>query len=880
MEELTVPAYLRGEIIDGDLIGYGGRGNGGGGTSLRCPAPAGLLDRLPLGDPLLMRDLHALTTEDVVDCLAALGPRLSLDRNELLREALESSAGWSDMTPPVLRACYERLPSYFTPDAVRAIAEHTIGTRHLDGWVTVPPEDACAAYGRTAAVRALGARTVHIIAGNSPEIAALTIIRNAVVRGDALIKAPSNDPLTALALARTLAETAPGHPLTRHLAVAYWKGGDEEFERRLYRPEHFEKILAWGGLASVRHITRYVQPGLELICLDPKLSATVIGPEAFATPETMRYTARLAAVDVGALNQLGCFNARVVHVVTGTDDKGLALATRWGELLYEQIQRLPASVSTPARRFDASLRADLVGLRTSPDWYRVVGGRDDEGAVIVSLTPDPVDFHPALTGRVANVVPVADAADAVRTMNAYTQTVGVFPDSLKERLRDLVPLYGAQRLVSLGHATRFRPDLPQDAMEPLRRMAKWVVDETYDPDVTRLTENFDHHDPAFTPDLACPVHRAIRERGAVVRTEAHGGAWILSRHRDVLAALRDHDTFSSASGVFFPRAPGTPAFAPLEYDPPEHTAYRSLMKVPFQLSEARRLEPRIREAVTALVTPLAERGGGDLVRELAVPLPLTAVGMAVGFTDEAVGRIRELSRNTWEHLPKDASADGFWPQFTELLDGEIRRAREEPGDDYLSRLVRSRIDGRPVTDRDLHVMLVAFAIAGHETSMNALSHLLWQLAREPALQDRLRAEPGLIPAAVEEALRLWTPVDHGTRVTTRDTEIAGERVPAGSRVVLLTGAANRDPARFPDPDTFRLDRAGHAPVRHLTFGQGIHFCIGAHMARIEFAAVLRELAGHPDYEPAGEVTRSYEAGRHVCLDALPVRFRSARARPE
>ncbi|MEV0599707.1 cytochrome P450 [Streptomyces sp. NPDC050315] len=869
---LTVPAYLRGETVGDHLITFSGRGQDAG---FRAPDPATVLDRLPLGDPSRMRDLYELTTEDVVGYLAALGPRLALSENPLLQEALAHAADWSDLSPGVLRGCYERLPEFFTAEAVREIAERAVGTACLDGWTRVRTTD-----GWRASVRAIGSRAVHIIAGNSPEIAALTLIRNAVTRGDAIIKSPSNDPLTALAIARTMAATAPDHPLTRHVAVAYWKGGDERIERALYRPENVEKIVAWGGFASVRHVTRYIQPGLELISLDPKLSATVIGPEAFTDSDAMARTARLAAVDVGALNQLGCFNARVIYAVTGRDEKGVERAAEWAELLHQEVQRLPGHLSSRAKRFDPDLRAGLLALRTAPDWYRVIGGRQDEGAVIVSRTGEPVAFHTALSGRVANVVPVDAPEDAVRAMNSATQTVGVHPESLKERLRDLVPLYGVQRLVSLGHATRFRAELPQDAMEPLRRMVKWIVDETYDEPgeegaaasacpVARLTAAFDHHDPEFTPEVARRVQQALREQGRVARTEAHGGAWLLSRHEDVLRALSDDETFSSGSGIFFPRAEGTPRFAPLEYDPPEHTFFRALMRPAFVRAQVARLAPQVREVVSGLVAPLVARGGGDLIRELCTPLPLVVLGLAVGFTEGAQRRLRDLTRNMWARMPKDGSAAGFWPQMEELLQSEIQQARERAGDDFLARLVRAERAGRPLTDAELRVMLVGFAVGGHQTTLNALAHLLWTLARAPEWQHRLRERPELMPAAAEEALRLWTPADHSTRVTTRDVEIGGVTIPAGDRVILLTGAANRDPAVFPDPEAFRLDRP---PNLHLTFGRGIHFCIGAPLARLEFRIVLEELARHAPYALTAEPTRFYENGRHLALDGLEVRF--------
>lgn len=467
-DELVIPAFIRGALVDEHLISFPGRGVQ---ASFAAPDPPTLLDRLPLGDPLRMRDLYALSVAEIVELLAEVGARLQLDDNALLQAALAESAAWSDMTPSLLEASYRQLPTYFAPRSVKDAAERSIGVRFLDGWGDIGG----------AAVRAFGARTVHVIAGNSPIIAAITIVRNAITRGDAIVKSPSNDPLTALAIARTMAEIAPDHPLTHHLSVAYWKGGDEEFERRLYLPQHVEKIVAWGGFASVKHVTRYIQPGLELISLDPKLSATVVGAEAFASDATMAETARLAAADVGVLNQLGCFNARVIYVATGTDGAGVARANRWGELLYDAIVALPPQVSTPPRDVDADLRQNVRALHTWPDFYAVVGGREDEGAVIVSQLGDSVDFATSLAGRVANVVPVDDPWEAVRDMNAYTQTVGVYPDSLKRELRDAMPLYGTQRVVSLGYATHFRQDVPQDGMEPTRRMVKWIVDETYDP---------------------------------------------------------------------------------------------------------------------------------------------------------------------------------------------------------------------------------------------------------------------------------------------------------------------------------------------------------------------------------------------------------------
>lgn len=473
MEKTIAPAVVRGEIIERDLVKFGGRD---GAAAFFVPDPESLLERLPLRDPSKLRDLYTLKFNDILDYLAELGEKLSLRTNVLVQQALEQSYALSDMTPPLLRASYAQLPYFFRREVVTEVVEQSIGLEKLDGWGEVKLRD-----GRVAAIRAMGARALHIIAGNAPAISALTVVRNAITRSDAIIKLPSNDPLTGLAIVRTMAEMAPDHPITKHISCAYWKGGDEAFEQRLYQPSNIEKILAWGGLASVKHVTRYIQPGLELISLDPKRSATVIGSEAFADEKTLREVALRAASDIGAVNQLACLNARVIYVACGTDKAGLAKAERLGRLIYEAIQGLPESLSTRAKHFDPELRADIKALRMDSDFYTVIGAESDEGGVIVSHMDEPVDFYTSLSGRVANLIPITDPLDAVRGMNAYTQTVGVYPESLKRQLRDILPLYGAQRIVSLGYAVKGSTALPQDAIEPIRRMVKWIVDESCDP---------------------------------------------------------------------------------------------------------------------------------------------------------------------------------------------------------------------------------------------------------------------------------------------------------------------------------------------------------------------------------------------------------------
>ncbi|MET0988604.1 MAG: acyl-CoA reductase [Steroidobacteraceae bacterium] len=463
-------AIIRGEIITTNLIEFGGRGAGD--FRFLAPDPYTLLERLPLGHPGKMADLYTLKFGDILDYLEELGSRLDLRSNEHLQQAMAGSFQTAPTTPPIVEYCYKTLRNAFRREVVTEMAEQTIGIRYLEGWVPTKLID-----GRTAHIRAFGSRALHIVAGNAPLISAMTIVRGAISRSDTIIKTPSNDPFTALAIVRTMCDMAPAHPLTKHISVAYWKGGDQKFESELYQPHTIEKIVAWGGLASVKHVTRYIQPGLELISLDPKRSISIVGQEAFASDDTMREAARKLAIDAGAMNQAGCVCTRVAYVQTGSSPEQLELAKRFGRYTYEALLALPSHMSTKPRLYDRELKREIEAIQLQDEWYHVIGGEDDEGAVIVSLLPEPVSFATQLDHRTINVVPFEDMEEVFAACDAYTQTVGIFPESLKAALVDRLPLYGAQRIVSLGFATTANLALPQDSIEPLRRACKWIVNE-------------------------------------------------------------------------------------------------------------------------------------------------------------------------------------------------------------------------------------------------------------------------------------------------------------------------------------------------------------------------------------------------------------------
>jgi hypothetical protein len=474
---LHVPLIIRGRRIDDARIEFAGRN---GRVRYTTPDVKRHLAELPLASPAKLSDQYALRFEEVLDYLHALGRELSFARNTHLQEAYELSILTSGLGRDAVRHFYASLSTLFERNFVRELAENAIGTRYLEDWVPRRLQSGCLCN-----IRAYGARALHALAGNVPIPSAMGVIRNAITRSDAVFKTPSNDPMTAAAIAQTMIDMAPDHPLTRHLTVAHWKGGDTAVEEFLYLPEHFEKIIAWGGQASIQHISRYIQPGIDLITMDPKLSSSIIGRDAFADEAAMKEAAARLAIDIGYFNQQACANSRVVYVETGTGPAGLACANRFGRLVYEAIQALPPAASAPAEKMSTELLEEVQSLRIASDLHKVIGG-GREGAVIVSQTDEPVDFAPLLNDRVANLVPVEDLEVPIQSVTAYTQTIGVYPEAVKTAIRDRLVLNGAQRVVSLGYACKAAMAGPHDGMEPLRRMCKWVTDETNDPAVVPL----------------------------------------------------------------------------------------------------------------------------------------------------------------------------------------------------------------------------------------------------------------------------------------------------------------------------------------------------------------------------------------------------------
>jgi hypothetical protein len=402
---------------------------------------------------------------EIMDVLVAMGERLSRDPDGLLERALEFSVRTSPLPRSVLERSYAGLGRIFNRASMQFQVDQELGGADvLDGWREVRG----APSGRAHRVRAFPPRLIHVIAGNAPGVAALTVLRGALTKGVHLLKLPSNDLFTATAILRALSAVAPGHPVARSFSAAYWRGGDARVEGLLFRPQFFDKLVAWGGEGTIRSARQYVGPGFELVAFDPKTSISLIGREAFASGEVLAEVADRAAADATIMNQQACASSRIQYV-EGSEEQ----VDRYCALLQQRLGVERPTTSACGSPLASNLRDEIDGLRGMEPHYRVWGGYEGRGLVIRS--DEPVDFHP--DGRVVNVVPVASLEEAAQRANVATQTVGVYPPARKAALRDALAAAGTQRVVTLGEAIAFETGLSHDGFYPLQRFVRWVNDE-------------------------------------------------------------------------------------------------------------------------------------------------------------------------------------------------------------------------------------------------------------------------------------------------------------------------------------------------------------------------------------------------------------------
>ena len=388
-----------------------------------------------------------------------------------------------------------------------------------------------------------------------------------------------------------------------------------------------------------------------------------------------------------------------------------------------------------------------------------------------------------------------------------------------------------------------------------------------------MTATFDPWSAEF---VAHPydAYAELREHAPVSRYEPTG-QWLVSRHQDVSVLLRDRRlgrtyTHRHTHEEFGQPAPD-PAHEPfhtlndhglLDLEAPDHTRIRRLVSKAFTPRMVEGLRPTVTRLADELVGGLLADGGGDLIAAVAEPLPVAVIAEMLGVPEADRGLLRPWSAaitgmfelNPGEETARRAVTASI--EFSDYLRALIRERRTRPGTDLISALIQAQEGSDALSEQEMVSTCVLLLNAGHEATVNTTGNGWWALFRNPDQLDLLRGSVDeLLPTAVEELMRYDTPLQMFERWVLEDIEVAGVSIPRGSEVALLFGSANRDPARFTAPDRLDLARADNP---HITFGAGIHFCLGAPLARLELAAsygaLLRRAPGlrlvrEPEWQP-------------------------------
>lgn len=373
-----------------------------------------------------------------------------------------------------------------------------------------------------------------------------------------------------------------------------------------------------------------------------------------------------------------------------------------------------------------------------------------------------------------------------------------------------------------------------------------------------------------------PVYRALRDRGVVF--DERNEMWVVARHRDVLDAIHHPSLYSSQlgfeafmSGAVGPAGPERAAAVgfdrvfgsrvPIASDPPTHTELRRVVSRPFTKRSIGSWEPWARELAEALVDELVEKcqaGNADLVRDLAVPLPVRMIAKMLGVPSERMEDFRRWSEALVGSLAAEVDIEAVGDDLAEMFAffGEVTEARRrDPGDDLISTIVEATPDGETLTSIEVVMFCILLLVAGNETTTNLLGSLQMALWRHPDQLALLRQRPELAAAAVEEGLRFGGPVQGLFRQTTEPCPLGGVELPNGANVLVLFASANRDERVFDQPDAFNVERDSS---EHLALGHGIHYCLGAQLARLETRLVLESLLERGiDLEPAGECVATH-----------------------
>lgn len=375
-------------------------------------------------------------------------------------------------------------------------------------------------------------------------------------------------------------------------------------------------------------------------------------------------------------------------------------------------------------------------------------------------------------------------------------------------------------------------------------------------------------EPTNPPDVQfAMVNRLHAGLPDIIYTPCNGGHWIVSRMDHVTKLVRDTEVFSSAASSAMPpslefRLP------PQDLDPPAHIKYRKLLLQFLAPKDLSKQAPHVLDLCTRLIDGLAGRNGCEFKSEIAVPLP---VSIFLAVMDWDVSRLREFVGWTIDIISSNdlARVQASLPKLRAYLDGEIERRRASPGDDPISLLLASEVDGVPLSDKRVQEIATLLFTAGTDTVTNALTFAMSHLAKNVALQQRLRAHPDEIDGAVEELLRRYSFVNVYRRVA-RDVLFEGVQMRAGDRVLVSLAAASNDARWVENPNHVDLSRGR---CQHVAFNTGPHACIGAPLARLELRIFLTEwLKRMPDIRLADGFTPNQRGGAVMGLESLEIRW--------
>jgi len=405
--------------------------------------------------------------------------------------------------------------------------------------------------------------------------------------------------------------------------------------------------------------------------------------------------------------------------------------------------------------------------------------------------------------------------------------------------------------------------------------------------ITKATIDFS--DPTIQAN-PIPVYERLRAEAPIMWNGSAQG-WLVSRYDDVVGLFNDPRMSSQRVDATFRPLPQDvqDELTPLKTvllsrmllsDPPRHTRLRSLVTKPFSAKASQGRRERIQAFCDSFIDQVVERGGMDVMRDFAAPLPSWTIADTLGipienqeqFTQWAHDQVRVYDRPGTAHDRVVVMRQGqrAMLEMRAYMEGIIEDRRRDPQDDLLTMLVRAEAEGDRLSDDELIAMVVALLVGGNNSTAHAIGNSVLTFIRHPEARNRLMREPDLIRPAIEEVLRFESPVQATSRVATAEIEIGGKIVQPGDNVSLLIGSANRDPVQFPDADMFQLDRH---PNRHLTFAHGAHFCLGSALARnVTQIATLTLLQRCPNIQLAADTAEWAEGFSFRSLKTLPVTF--------